>query len=128
MILRYDDLGLSKAYTLRPDQIDVLVRARNSERALSERIPLLLREGDVIHLDYGRCPAEGMGNRVLGVVTQRLGIERGGKHVLEFDFGAPTSASLKPAYDADGFIRAELNVALPAIYFGRTGYRVMIGE
>jgi hypothetical protein len=88
----------------------------------------LLREGDVIHLDRGRCLAGGMGSRVLGAVTQRLAIERDGKRVLEFGFGAPVSASLKPMYDPGGFIRTELNIALPSIYFGRTGYRVTIGE
>ena len=74
---------------------------------------------DVILLDYGRCVAGGMDNRVLGVVTQQLGIERGGK---------PVSVSLKPTYDAVGLIRTELYVALPSIYFGRTGYRVTIGD
>ena len=128
VILRYGELGLAKTYVIRPEGMDVLVSGR-VERTLSERVPLLLREDDVICLDYGRCPACGMGSRVLGVVTQRLGIERKGRRLLTFDFGAPVSASLKPTYDPDGYIRTELTFPLPAVWFLRqTGYRVRVAE
>jgi hypothetical protein len=111
-----------------PDAIHVLVSRRQVAGALLlECIPLLLRVADVIHLDYGRCPAGGMSNRVLGVVTQTLGIERAGKRLMTLDFGVPVSARLKPTYDADGYVRAELTFALPDAYFGRTGYWLRIG-
>ena len=126
VILRYDEPALRKAYVYRPEGIDVQISARGGNA--TERIPLLLREDDVVHLDYGRCPAGGMSSRVLGVVTQTLGIERGGKRLLTFDFGAPVHASLKPAYDADGYVRVTLAFPPPAIFFGKTGYRVRIGE
>lgn len=127
VILRYDELGLAKTTVYRPEEIDVLVRvSRGGEQTPSERIPLLLREDDVLHLDYGCCVAGGMGNRVLGVVTRTLGIERAGRRLLTLDVGAPVSASFKPTYDADGYVRAELVFPLPALYFGRTGYRVRI--
>jgi hypothetical protein len=127
VILRYDELGLAKTIVYRPEEIDVLVRvSRGGEQTPSERIPLLLREDDVLHMDYGRCVAGGMGDRVLGVVTRTLGIERAGRRLLTLDVGAPVSASLKPTYDADGYIRAELVFSPPALYFGRSGYRVRI--
>jgi hypothetical protein len=99
---------------------------RLGDKSLSERIPLLLHENDVVHLDYGRCVAGGMGSRVLGIVTQTVGIERANKRLLTFDFGVPVSASLKPSYDVGGYIRTELLFTPAAIFFGRTGYRIQI--
>jgi hypothetical protein len=127
VLLRYEDLGLTKRYVYRPDEIDVLVGARGAaDSAIHERIPLLLRTGDVVCLDYGRCLAQGIGSRSLGVVSQTLVIERAGRSIVRFDFGAPTSVTLRPTYDPGGFIRVVVDLALPAIYFGRRGYKVHI--
>ena len=128
VILRYADLGLTKTFVFRPEAIDVLLSTRSAGgQSVSERIPLLLREDDVVHVDYGRCPAGGMGGRVLGLVTQTLGIERDGKQVLLFDFGTPVSASLKPTYDPGSYVRTTLTFSPAAMFFSRTGYRVKIG-
>lgn len=124
VIVRYEG-GLTKTYVLRPEGIDVLLRA-GSDQAVAERIPLLLREDDLLHLDYGSCPAVGLSNRMLGAVTQYLSLERAGKRLLHFDFGAQVPLSLVPTYDPDGFIRATLTFQPAAVYFGRTGYRLQI--
>jgi hypothetical protein len=129
VLVRYADLGLDKTYVLRPDEVDVLIGTRaTAGRALSERIPLLLREQDAIVLDYGRCLAAGIGSRPLGTVTASIGIERAGRRLLTVSLDVPTAATLTPTYDADGYVRVELHFALPAAYFGRTGYRVLLGS
>jgi hypothetical protein len=127
VVISYEGVGLSKTYVFRPDEIDVQIGRRGAGgRALSERVPLFLREEDVLRADYGTCPAGGMNTRVLGLVTKELWVERDGRRVLGFDFGAPVEATLRPSYEEDGIVRAELAFALPAIYFGRTGYRVLL--
>ncbi len=128
VMVHYADMGFHKRYVFAPDGIQVLVsRSQVAGQALAERIPLLLRESDVIHLDYGRCLASGMSNRVLGVVTRTIGIERAGRRLLTLDLGAAISARLKPSYDLGGHVRAELTFTLPDVYFGRTGYWMAVG-
>jgi hypothetical protein len=125
--VRYPDLNVTKTYVLRPEGWDVLLSARSAGgRALSERIPLLLREDDEIALDYGTCPAGGMSDRVLGVVTRALAVIRGGQEVMRLDFGAPVSAQIRPSYDPDGYVRSVLDFPLAPIFFGRVGYRIQI--
>jgi hypothetical protein len=126
VISNYSDLGISKSYVLRPEVIDVQVGPRRAEGVLSEQVPLLLREEDVIHVDYGSCAASGTSNRVLGLVTKTLAIEREGTRILRFDLGTAIEASVKCASDRDGFIRATFSFKLPSIYFGRTGYRICL--
>jgi hypothetical protein len=124
IISSYADLGITKSFVLRPEMIDVLISTRRSSGTPTEQVPLLLRDRDVLHMDYGTCPAAGTSSRVLGLVTRTLGIERDGKIILKFDIGAPTQASIKCSSDRDGFIRATFTFNLPAIYFNRTGYQV----
>ena len=125
--VRYPDLNVTKTYVLRPEGWDVFLSARAAgDRALRERIPLLLREDDEILLDYGTCPAGGMSDRALGVVTRELGVARGGREVMRIDFGAPVSAQIRPSYDPDGYVRGVLDFPLAPVYFGRVGYRIRI--
>lgn len=126
VISRYADLGISKTYVLRSDVIDVQVGTRHAKGAVSEVVPLLLRDTDVIHVDYGRCPAAGTSSKGLGLVTQTVSIERAGREVVRFDFGTPVEASIKCAADRGGYIRATLTARLASIYFGRTGYRIFL--
>ena len=126
VISRYSDLGVSKTFVLRPEVIDVLVSTRRASGAVSEQIPLLLRDTDILHVDYGRCPAAGTSSKGLGLVTQTLKIEREGRSVLTIDIGSPTEGSIKCSNDRDGFIRATFTFKLPSIYFGRTGYRLFL--
>lgn len=124
VILHYDH-GARKAYVVRPDGIDVQLGV-GPQHAVAEQIPLLLREDDVLHFDYGTCSVIGLGNRTFGAVSQTLGIERGGKVLLRFDFGAAVPLNLNTRFDDDGLVRAQLLFRLAHIYFGRTGYRLFI--
>ncbi len=126
VLCRYGDLGISKTYVVLPTGIDVQVSWRNAKGAVSEQIPLLLREDDIIHVDYGSCPAAGTGSRVLGLVTRTLEIERKGKRIIRFDLNTPVESSLNCSADADGFIRATFTFKLPPVFFGRTGYRLYL--
>lgn len=126
IISTYGDLGVTKTFVLRPDVIDVLISTRRANGVPSEQIPLLLRDTDVLHVDYGSCPAAGTSSRVLGLVTQKLSVERAGKRIMTIDFGAPVQSSIKCSADRDGFIRATFTSRLPSIYFGRTGYRILM--
>jgi len=126
VISQYSELGVSKTFVLRPEVIDVQVGTRGAKGILSEQVPLLLRDQDIIHVDYGSCPASGTSNRVLGLVTKTLSFERDGNRILRFDLGAPVEASVKCASDRDGFIRATFSFKLSPIYFGRTGYRIFL--
>jgi hypothetical protein len=122
----YADLGLSKTYVLRPDVIDVQIGTRNVSGVLSERIPLLLRATDTIHVDYGKCSASGTSSRVLGLVTKSMAIERAGRMILRFDLGAPVQASVECSADRDGAIPALFTFKLAPIYFSRSGYKVYL--
>ncbi|HAA78620.1 TPA: hypothetical protein DCE37_26270 [Candidatus Latescibacteria bacterium] len=106
--------------------IDVLLSTRRASGAVSEQIPLLLRDTDILHVDYGRRPAVWTSSRVLGLAMQTLKIEREGRSVLTIDIGLPTEGSIKCSYDRDGFIRATFTFKLSSIYFGRTGYRLFL--
>ncbi len=126
VLASYGDLGISKNYVLRPDVTDVQISARCAKGPMQERVPLLLRDRDILHLDYGKCPATGTSPRVLGVVSRKLAIERNGQVVLRFDLGAAAEGKIKCTADRDGFIRALNTFSLPSIYFGRTGYRIFL--
>jgi hypothetical protein len=106
--------------------IDVQIGTRNASGVVSERVPLLLRSTDTIHVDYGKCPASGTSNRVLGLVTKSLAIERAGRTILRFDMGAPVEASVKCSADRDGIIPALFTFKLAPIYFSRSGYKVYL--
>lgn len=129
LVVRYGDLGFTKAYVVRDEGIDVLLGGAQGAggRLLVERIPLLLQPEDVIYLDYGTCLAAGMSERGLGVVTRTVAVERNGLRALTIDLGEPVSAALRPTYDATGFVRTELIFAPAPRFFGRTGYRVIAG-
>jgi len=126
VVSSYAELGLSKTFVLRPDVIDVQIGTRNASGVVSERVPLLLRSTDTIHVDYGKCPASGTSNRVLGLVTKSLAIERAGRTILRFDMGAPVEASVKCSADRDGIIPALFTFKLAPIYFSRSGYKVYL--
>ena len=126
--LHYSELGFGKAYIVRPDGIDVQIQGQASSdgRMLLECIPLLLRATDELVMDYGRCRAESMSERLLGIVTRYLTIERRGKAVLTIDMGEPISMSLTPTYDKEGFVRCLLQAPLAPHFYFRTGYRVIV--
>ncbi len=129
VLVRYPEWGLGKTYVIRPEGIDVQISARQAAdgRALYERVPLLLRGSDVIRLDYGTCPAAGMSDRGLGVVTRTVGIEREGRRLLTLDLGQPVSAMLLPTYEPDGSVPTELVFSPAPLFFSRTGYRLVVG-
>lgn len=126
VVSSYPDLGLLKTFVLRPDVIDVQIGTRNTSGVVSERIPLLLCATDMIHVDYGKCPASGTSSRVLGLVTKSLPIERAGRTVLRFDLGSPVEASVKCSADRGGIIPALFTFKLAPIYFSRSGYKVFL--
>jgi len=124
----YPDWGLAKSFVVRPDGIDVRLSTRQTGdgRALQEHIPLLLRPTDCVRLDYGTCPAGGMSDRGLGLVTQRVTIERRGQALLTIDLGQPVSAALRPAPSSDGTVPTELTFAPAPLFFTRSGYQVRV--
>lgn len=128
IVVRYPQWGFSKTYVVRPEGIDVQISARQAAdgRALHERVPLLLRNTDVLRLDYGTCPAAGMSDRGLGVVTRTLSVERGGWRLLTLDLGQPVSAVLRPTYAPDGSVHTEFLFVPAPQFFSRTGYRVLV--
>lgn len=123
--LDYGKLGVNKTYVLRPDRIDVFLTTSGvGGRALRERIPLLLRDGDVIHCDYGRCQAT---RAAFGAVSRRITIERAQTPLLRFDFGAPVLVTFRPTVDPDGFVRTEMTFPYSATAVRRAGYAITIG-
>ncbi len=149
ILTNYAQIGLHKMFVLRDNMIDVLIGPDAPQgRALRERVPLLVHESDVLHLDYGRCPVAGIYEGVNGLkaVSQRLIVERDGNTVLRFDFHAPVSLRLlrrdaravegisqvHSAHDApassDGvrYALVELQFAPANAFYGRTGYRIVI--
>jgi hypothetical protein len=147
IVVEYGDLGLRKMFVLRADAIDVLL-GPEAPRGLTlrERVPLLLRDSDVLRLDYGSCAVADIYERVNGLqaVSQQVVVERAGRRVLRFDLHAPTPLRLlrhdardlsgisqvHGAHDvaaAPGSDRAalvELRFAPASAFYGRTGYRV----
>lgn len=129
LLVHYPEWGLRKTYVMRQDGIDVqMSSAQNSDgRAYQEAIPLVLRESDVLRVDYGSCPAAGLSDRGLGVVTRRVSVERGGRHLLTIDMGQPVSARLTPTPEGDGTVPTLLTFAPAPLFFWRTGYQVTFG-
>lgn len=126
LTLKYSKLArIEKTYTLRPESVDVSLFAPWTDgRQISEQIPLLLRDEDVISVDYGRAPTPRLG---FAAVTRTLMIERRGQEILRLELPAAVQVRLKPTVDGDGFIRSTLTFPFPGITFNRAGYRLLLG-
>ena len=132
IIAAYPDLGFTKAYVLREDEIRVrLSSAAPGGRAPQERIPLLLHETDVLRVDYGSCAVSEFyesNSGGFGVVSRIVTVERDGRTLAAFDFGAPVDAVIRRHGSYGGRVELELIFAFAPIYYRRLGYCVLIGR
>lgn len=125
--VRYPELGVKKTYALEPRSILVGlydITATWELGLLTECVPLLLREGDIVHVGYGRW-RNCMGGK-LCCYTDKVEIERAGRVVMAVRFQTKVQVWFRATFDSDGFIRAKMTFPLMPGFYGKYGYRIDI--
>ena len=129
LAVRYPGRGFTKTHVVRAEGIDAQPGQQQASdgRMLVERTLLLLRATDAVRLDYDRCPARGISDRILDAVTRWGSIGRGGRRLLTPGLGQPISATWRPTPEADGLIPNKHVFGPAPLCFSRTGYEMLLG-
>jgi len=127
--VRYEVLGVRKTYVLGERSIIVgLYDITGTWQCdlLSECIPLLLREDDVVNVGYGRW-RNCVGGK-LCCYTDRVEIERAGAVLVSIGLQTKTQIWFRTTFDPDGYMRVKMTFPLAPGFYGKYGYRIDIGD
>ena len=125
--IRYERWGLKKVYVLRPDSVLVGLYGTGGvrdDKVYVERIPFLLRQGDVVDVGYGRWQVPVGGK--LCFYARDIRIERAGRALATVTLRVEEQVWCRAVTDPDGFIRVRMTFPLTPGFYGKYGYQIVI--